>query len=367
MENILEDISKILNFNDSFFGEVEKLGKMGFYETDLDSGTFRASANYRRLFKLPKRNIYGVEEFQDLIHPEDFVWVTEAYNTCLKEGRNFEGEYRVFVKGKLRYFRGKSVFVLNEKGEAVKVVGMKQDITDEKLAEIEKMKYIKKLQHAHELTTTVVHDLKAPMHNISMIAELLKGGVEGGQESLIEMLERSCQRSYEIIDDVLESSSREGDENHISKECYNIHKLLDKAVSTLYYTAQKKGIKILTSLQPGIYAFVHPKKLQRAMENLLSNAVKFSHRDSQIEVSLYEMGKFFVIKIEDFGLGMDELQKALLFHNDNPLRKEGTGGEKSSGLGMNIVKKIIHQHGGRIEVESRESVGTTFYIELPKE
>lgn len=74
-----------------------------------------------------------------------------------------------------------------------------------------------------------------------------------------------------------------------------------------------------------------------------------------------------MIKIEDFGQGMNELQKSLLFQKDKPYRKEGTGGEKSFGLGLNIVKKIPHQHGGKITVESHDAEGSTFYIELPKE
>lgn len=247
---------------------------------------------------------------------------------------------------------------------------MKQNITNEKLAEIEmeQRKRKKKLKQAHKEMLSVVHDLKAPINNISMITELLRGELaEEDKKGLISMLEESCQRSREIIDDVLKDSLTEGSDSRIAKEYYNINRLIHKAVSTLYYTAQNKNIKVLTNLQPDTFAFVHPNKIQRAIENLLSNAVKFSHTDNQIEVSLYEEGDAVVIKVEDFGHGMNDLQKSLLFQKVNPFRKEGTSGEESFGLGMNIVKKIIDQHGGRIMVESQESVGTTFYIELPKE
>lgn len=367
MEKILRGIAEILDFNDSFFEEVESIGKLGFYETDLVSGKFRASTNYRKLFNLPEKSIYGVEEYQEIVHPDDITWVIETFNTCKDKRRDFESEYRVIVKGEVRYFRGKSIFVLDERGEPTKVVGMKQDITDEKLAEIERQKYIKELEQAQELTTTIVHDLKAPIHNISMIAELLQGDVSEEKEKLIEVIEESCQRSYEIIDEVLGYSLTEEDSCEIAKEWQDIHKPINKAVSTLYYAAEKKGIKILTSLQPDTYAFIHPQKLQRAIENLLSNAVKFSHRNSHIEVSLHGKGDTVTIMIKDFGLGMNEYQKATLFDKENHLRRNGIDGEKSSGLGLNIVKKILHQHGGVVMVVSRESEGTTFYLEFPKE
>lgn len=367
MEKILRDIAKILNFSDSFFGEVENLGKLGFYETNLKSGRFKASGNFKKLFNLPEGRFYNVGEFQELIHPFDVERVLQDFNACMKERRSFDNEYRVLIKGNVHYIRERSVFTYDDDGAPFKVVGMRQDITEEKLAEMERKQYVKELEQAHETVTTIVHDLKAPMHNIRMITDLLKENADEKNVAMIEKLEESCQHSFEIIDDVLEKSSVEEKDDKVKKEYCDIHKLVGKAVSTLYYTAQKKNIKILTSLQPNTYAFVHPKKLQRALENLLSNAVKFSHRNGKVEVSLYGNGNSLFIKVEDFGLGMDDHQKALLFQKDPLIGKEGTFGEKSSGLGMNIVKGILHQHGGDIMVESKESVGTKFLIELPKE
>lgn len=285
----------------------------------------------------------------------------------MKKKINFKSEYQVVVKGNRGCFRGEPVYILDHSGKLLKAGSMKQNKTDEELAEMGKWKHIKKLEQAHEEALSVVHDLKAPINNISMITELLRVELAEDKKGLIAMLEKSCQRSREIIDDVLKNSSAEESGSRISKEYHNIPNLINRTVSNLYYTAQSKNIKILTNLQPDIFAFVHPNKIQRAIENLLSNAVKFSPKDSQIEVSLYEDGNTFVVKVEDFGHGMNELQKSLLFQKENPFRKEGTSGEKSYGMGLRIVKKIINQHGGKIRVESQESKGSTFCIEIPKE
>ena len=367
MEKDLQEIAKILSFDNSFFEKVERFGGLGFYEIDLISGKLKVSTNFKRLFNLPEKSCYSPEVFLEFIHPDDISWVIEGFYACMEEKRDFECVYRIIVKGDVRYIRGQSVFISDESGEPVKVVGMEQDVTNEKLAEIERQKYIKDLEHAHEVTTTIVHDIKAPIHNISMVAELLKGNVPEDMENLIEGLKDSCQRSYEIIEDVLERSLTDGGVGKNTKVWYDIHMPISNAVSTLYYTAQKKNIKILTNLQPEIYAFVHPQKLQRAIENLLSNAIKFSHRNSQIEVSLYGKDNAVVIKVEDFGLGMNNPQKSMLFNKENGLGTNGTDGEKSSGFGLGIVKKIIDKHNGKIWFESEEGTGSTFFIELPKE
>ena len=371
MEKILRDIAKILDFNDSFFCEVESLGKFGFFETDLKSGKYKASKNFKNLFHLPEKKFYKTAEFLEKIHPDDIVRVKEDMEACRKERKNVEVDYRVILDGAVFFIREKSVFILNKSGEPVKLVGMKQNVTEEKIAETERREYIKKLEQAHERTSTIVHDLKAPVQNISMIAELLKENEPEGKDEMIEMLEISCRRSLEIIEDVLEKSFVEGDSCRIERKYCSINKIIDKAVKTFFYTSQKKGIRILTRFRSEMFAFVYPQKLQRAIENLLSNAVKFSHRGSKIEVSLYGEGNVIFIKIEDFGLGMNETQKRLLFQKGSPMRdsvrKNGTGGEKSFGRGMDIVKKIANMHKGKIKVISEESKGTAFCLELPKE
>lgn len=232
---------------------------------------------------------------------------------------------------------------------------------------MEKREHLEKLEQAHEEILSIIHDLKAPLNNISMIAALLQEELAEDKKGLLAMLEKSCQRSHEIIDDVLENSLAEKRNCRVAKEYQAVHQLVSKAVNTFYFTAQKKGIKIVSSLPSDLYAIVYPQKLQRAIENLLSNAIKFSKRDSQIDVSLYEEGGKFVIKVADSGIGMNEQQKERLCDKGKPVRRTGLEGEKSTGMGMRIVKKIVNQHKGEIIVESQESEGTTFFLVLPIE
>lgn len=365
MKKILEDIAKVLDFGDSFFEEAAGLGKVVFFEADLGSGQFKASANYKRLFGVREDTCNKIDKHLEIIHPDDLAGLVESFHSSLQQGKDIRSEYRVIIGGEVRYFSEKSVIILDGDKKPVKIVGMKQDVTDEKVAEIKRKEYIKKLEQAHKTVATIVHDLKGPIHNISMVAELLKGNVAKGKETLVEVLEESCQHSYAIIEDVLESSLAE--EVSSEKEYCNMHTLVYQSVKTFAYAAQKKQIEVILELQPDIFAFVYPQKLQRAIENLLSNAVKFSYRKSKIEVGLFVAADKMVIKIADFGIGMDEGQKAKLFHKDRPAKRRGTSGEKSFGLGLPIVQDIVQQHGGAVRVESGEKAGTRFYLELPVE
>jgi two-component system sensor histidine kinase VicK len=102
----------------------------------------------------------------------------------------------------------------------------------------------------------------------------------------------------------------------------------------------------------------------RAITNLLSNAIKFTRESGKIELSLSLKDKHPLITIKDNGIGIPKNKQPFLFEKFSPARRAGTKGEKSTGLGMFIVKEIIDKHSGKLTFESEENKGTIFYIEL---
>ncbi|WP_431211492.1 sensor histidine kinase [Puia sp. P3] len=105
-------------------------------------------------------------------------------------------------------------------------------------------------------------------------------------------------------------------------------------------------------------------KLWRVIINLLDNAIKFSPEGADIGLSLRRQGDKAVISVSDRGMGIPKNIEGKLFTVDDAVRRLGTAGEKSFGLGLAIVGQIIKAHGGTISVESGEQKGTTFRIEL---
>jgi signal transduction histidine kinase len=102
------------------------------------------------------------------------------------------------------------------------------------------------------------------------------------------------------------------------------------------------------------------------ISNLISNAIKFSYRNSVIDIYAYEQGENIVITIKDFGIGIPDIMKDKLFDITEKTGRPGTEDEKSSGLGLIIVKEFVEKNEGRIWFESEENKGTTFYISFKK-
>ena len=106
-------------------------------------------------------------------------------------------------------------------------------------------------------------------------------------------------------------------------------------------------------------------KMHQVLNNLVSNAVKFSPRGSVVTVSVAREGAAVVVSVHDSGPGIPASEFEKLFKPFQQTTVRSAGGEASSGLGLSIVKPIVEKHGGRIWVESKVDVGSTFRVSLP--
>ncbi|MEI8345747.1 MAG: ATP-binding protein [Candidatus Omnitrophota bacterium] len=115
------------------------------------------------------------------------------------------------------------------------------------------------------------------------------------------------------------------------------------------------------------HLWVDPQKITQVINNLLSNAVKFSHPGGKITVRAADAGADTVeISISDTGVGIPDGELSQIFKPFAKLSVKATRGEKSTGLGMVIVKNIVEAHGGTIRVESAPSKGTTVSFTVPR-
>ena len=109
---------------------------------------------------------------------------------------------------------------------------------------------------------------------------------------------------------------------------------------------------------------INKDRFSRAIENLLSNATKFSRKDDTITISTRCSGGPVVISVADTGIGIPQELRDKIFEPFTKAGRAGTADEKSIGLGLSMVKKTVHLHGGNIRFESEVGKGSTFFIQL---
>lgn len=355
MDNFLQ--SALLD--DTLFNQLEKIGELGIYETDIGQQTFKASSHFQKMFHLPPQEHYPVETFQALVHPEDIEWVMKLYGDCITHHLPFDCEYRCLVEGKVMHVRSRSKIFYNEAGQPLKALGIKQDITSRKKLEIERKEFVQGLIKSKEVTSIIAHDLRSPVSTVISIVELLEDHTDQDGEVFLDKINLLCQRMNDIIDDVLELNKIEKDNISFDTHLQVLAPVIHAVVSTLSIKAQEKQISFSLDLDEAVMAEVNAQKVSRILDNLLSNAVKFSHKNSVVEIRLAEVQGKALISVKDHGIGMNEEQLKLLYRKFSKSNRKGTEGERSVGLGMSIVKRLVDLHQAEIKIESKVNEGTT--------
>jgi len=361
-----KNILKMTRSFNNMLTTIENIADAGSYETDLITGKWKGSENFIELFGLPKKQEYTVEEFQALVHPDDFEDVMSYFAHCLEEKKDFNYEYRcIKSNGEVIYISSRSHVYYSDEGTPLKVVGLKQDITSREKQKLQPSHGDKLHQKKYQVLGMVAHDLRTPISQIFGIVSLLEDEADENQVELLEMAKDACQAANHIISDLIEISENEISQPVLNKVRTDINELLNQCIRRFKCQLNDKNLRVRTSFAADATGLVDKRKFIRVLDNLISNAIKFSPDHKTIQLITEKRGDNVYIHIEDEGIGIKKEYLPILFDKfPKTFRRPGTKGERSNGLGLYIVKQIIDMLGGTISVESEVNKGTVFTIEL---
>jgi len=244
----------------------------------------------------------------------------------------------------------------------------------------ERLKQIKLIREENERTkaayeiksqflSTVSHELRTPLTSIKASLDLVNNGtlgeVPGNLKGALSIAAKNGQRLANLIDDLLDLQKMEAGELDLVLETMGVNDLVKEAVESTAGYAGKLGIHVTTIL-PAQELMIQGdhSRLVQVMNNLMSNALKFSDEGGSVQVRVEAKGDHVRISVEDEGMGIPENARDRVFGkfsqvDSSDIRKVG-----GTGLGLNITKQLVERHGGRIDYESQQGVGTTFYVEF---
>lgn len=214
------------------------------------------------------------------------------------------------------------------------------------------------------------HDLRNPLASIRGLAEFLRDGVVGqltpDQLDLVATIHTASQSMLRMVNELLDVATIESGELKIVPELHNLCELIEKSVYLANIDAAKKNTHI--SFVPPADAppaWIDTAKMQQVVDNLLNNAVKYSPPGSQITAEYRWNSHQRCFGVKDQGPGIPENERDKLFKDFGRLSVKPTGGEKSTGLGLAICRKIVEAHHGSIVAENLTSGGCEFRVTLP--
>jgi len=381
-----KQLDEALRRRERQLSDAQEIAQLGSFEWDVASNTLTWSDQLYQIYGLAPDELRPTfEGFLERVHPEDREATRAAVEEAYRTGQSFEREERIVrPDGSVRLLYTRGGVVADADGRPVRIVGICQDITEQRAAE-EKARQLIQEQAARlvaeatvrgrdELLSIVTHDLKTPLTSIKGRAQLLRRRLARDPARARDLadlaaIEAQVDLMRRLLDQLLDATRLElGQQLPLRRERLDLGPLVERLVEQ-YRTLTDRHEIVLVGADPGVLVgYWDPDRLEQVVGNLLSNAIKYSPRGGTVWVTLAHADDggetCAVLAVQDEGLGIPAGDLARIFERFQRGANvadtiEGTG------IGLAGARQIVEQHGGTITVESQEGVGSTFRVQLP--
>jgi len=225
----------------------------------------------------------------------------------------------------------------------------------------------KAFQRQKQFTSDVSHELRAPLAVIEAESSLAlqKERPPSDYRQSLETISQETKQMSSLIDQMLILARADAGKEQWNFTQVDLGKLISNLSTDIDVLCQEMGLSFQLDHTENLVVKGDEARLRGLFMNLLDNAVKYTPSPGTISVSLRREGQMAVVAITDTGVGIPAEDIPLIFERFYRVDKSRSRAEGGSGLGLAICRHIAEAHGGKIEVESRVRVGSTFSVWLP--
>jgi len=366
--SILKEQQQMLKMSEQRVQFALDAASEGLWDWDMVNNTVYFSGQAMKILGMePKAVTVSSDFWKSRIHPEDFdrreadkrggLRSKDSFYESIYRVRTEEGTYKWLLS------RGRAV-EFNDKGKAVRAVGIHKDITLLKEKELELANTINIIgSQNHRLSNfahIVSHNLRSHASNLKMVLNLLKEAEEDEKPEMLEHMEAISDGLSITIAHLKELVEIQFEIKTI-KEPLNLRHYLKNILTILHNEITKNGVTIEVNIPLDVTVNYNPAYLESILLNFTTNAIKYSStkRKPMLSYDFEIIEGQKVLSISDNGLGIDlKKHKNSLFGMYKTFHKH----QNSRGIGLFITKNQIEAMGGKVEVTSEVNKGTTFKI-----
>ena len=244
--------------------------------------------------------------------------------------------------------------IFDTAGEFIGTVNVLSDITELRTLR-ERVVKTERMAALGEVAARVAHEIRNPLVSLGGFARRLEKKLDGNLKEYADIIAKEVGRLEGILNEILSFVK----ETRLSKETVNAEKLIEDVLSLVKSEIEEKNISLVREYRDSVSIFVDPARIREALLNILKNAVQAVGAKGTIKVVTFKHDSSCVFQIQDTGPGITEADKPYIFDPFFTTKKTGTG------LGLAITHRIVEEHKGSIEVESKPGEGATFSVFLP--
>ena len=208
--------------------------------------------------------------------------------------------------------------------------------------------------------TMISHEIRTPVSLIIAPLEQLKKECKASPQ--LEIIDNNAHRLLELVNQLLDFRKVELNQQTMNFAPYNMKELMKKVVANFEPSITAQNIKLKVNYPDSLFtAVVDRESIVKVLSNLLSNAIKYAHSSIELSCKVQPQQKTFTLEVNNDGPIIDRNDQAHLFD----LFYQAHGNKPGTGIGLSIVKSMVEQHHGHVEVTSELGRGTTFTVTLP--
>jgi len=357
--------------------KAQKIAKMGSWTLNYFTGKFLWSEELYNIFEFDKETVGDnlLEAFKNTILPEFQSDHFYAHQKAIQTGKLETIEYKIaLANGEEKFVKEEGEFQDNN-GKIL--IGIIQDITDQKWNEIAPKEAKSKAEVSDKLKTAFLanlsHEIRTPMNAIIGFSNLLlfPDITRNQREEYIDKIQKSSESLLHLIEDIIDIARIEAEQIVLKESQCFVNKIFNELLEVFNHekkNARKDQIEMIFSKQKDEIDFniqCDPHRFRQICYNLIDNALKYTeHGYIEFGYTLLD-NTILQCYFKDTGVGIADEYIPHIFDSFWKGSNDPKKLYKGTGIGLSIAKKLVEHMGGRIWVKSKIGVGTTFYFTLP--
>ncbi len=355
-----------LNKNEKTFKEITKYCESVFFIRDEENIIYM-SPSYETVFE------ESCDYYEHDVYRFNDFFKSERQPYGILENYEFDKLNEGMAKAKLKnnkekWIQYKFLPIHDEYGKTIKRIGILTDVTKDVNLQEEKEKI------RLDFFANISHELRTPVNLILSSIQVLKLRLENLDiddysyfSKYINIMQQNTFRLIKLINNLIDSTKIDSESIEMHPINTDIVSFIEDTCLSVIHFIKSKNMNLIfdTDTEEEIISF-DPDLIERVILNLLSNAIKFNKQNGTIFINLNVNQKDVVVEVKDEGVGIPKDKISTIFDRFEQVRTKMKSEREGSGIGLYIVKSLIHMHGGTVKINSEEGKGCSIIFTLPR-